>query len=206
MVQESKKAMRREMKIVLANLDQRWIAKAHSEVCHRLTERITSLPKINPGSRHVLAWIPCFQGEVDLVESIGTLLRDSIVYLPRIDDSGSMHFVQIADDWGAHIAHGPRGILQPKAGYGEPFSVSSADNLVAIIPGLAFDQTGQRLGRGAGYYDRFLATSGLESAIKIGVCWSVQIVPKVPTDPHDVRMDWICYERGVIQTETAHNG
>jgi len=202
MVQESKKALRREMKLVLANLDPRWISKAHSELFYSLTELVASLPLFDPGPRHVLAWIPCFQGEVDLAEFVAKMLRDSIVYLPRIDAAGSMYFVRVRDDWGAHVTSGPRGIIQPEEGYGEPFVVPESGNVFVVVPGLAFDQNGQRLGRGAGYYDRLFSMPGLERAVKIGVCWSMQIVHTVPTDLHDVKMDWICYERGVMKVSS----
>jgi 5-formyltetrahydrofolate cyclo-ligase len=211
MVQESKKALRREMKVVLANLDSRWIAKAHSELCFELTQLVLSLPRVHPGQRHILAWVPCFQGEVDLAEFIATMLKDSIVYLPRLDSAGSMQFVRVRDDWGAHMTAGPRGMIQPEDGYGEPFVVPEASDVYVIVPGLAFDHVGQRLGRGAGHYDRFLATPGLEQSVKIGVCWSMQIVQTVPTDPYDIQMDWICYERGLmkvnshVQTEEPGN-
>jgi 5-formyltetrahydrofolate cyclo-ligase len=202
MVQQSKKDLRREMKMMLANLDSRWIAKAHSEVCDRVAELVASLPMFHTGPRSVLAWIPCFPGEVDLAGMIGLMLKDSLVYLPRVEDSGRMQFVRIQDDWGARLSPGPRGIMQPGEECGEAFAALPANDIFVIIPGLAFDQHGRRLGRGGGYYDRFLAQQGLENAIKIGVCWSMQVVQAVPTDLHDVRMDWVCYERGVVKTES----
>ncbi len=208
MIQQSKKELRRDMKLMLANLDQRWILKAHSEVCSRLAELVTALPMLHsePGdisARSILAWIPCFPGEVDLAGFIGLMLKDALVYLPRVEGSGRMQFVRIYDDWGAHLAPGPRGIMQPREGYGEPFTALPVSDVFVIIPGLAFDQAGRRLGRGGGYYDRFLAQQGLENAVKIGVCWSMQVVQEVPTDLHDVRMDWVCYERGVFKTELS---
>jgi 5-formyltetrahydrofolate cyclo-ligase len=203
MIQQSKKDLRREMKLVLSNLDPRWIAKAHTEVCSHLAELVQSLPLFNTGPRQVLAWTPFFQGEVDLAEFVGRMLKDSIVYLPRIGTAGGMEFVRIADDWGAHLVPGPRGIMQPAEGYGESFSREQSGNVFIVTPGLAFDPFGQRLGRGAGYYDRFMNSHTLYQAVKIGVCWSMQLVQTVPTDTHDVRMDWICYERGVIKTESS---
>lgn len=55
-----------------------------------------------------------------------------------------------------------------------------------IVPGMAFDSSCRRLGRGKGYYDRFL--SGL-NAVKIGICFPYQFVAEVPCDGHDVLMD-----------------
>jgi 5-formyltetrahydrofolate cyclo-ligase len=199
MVQESKKSLRKEIRLILANLDQRWISKAHAEACGYLSELVNSLITENIGPKHILAWIPFFHGEVDLAGFIGEMLKKNFVYLPRVDVDGTMEFVRIGDDWGARLAAGPKGIEQPEAGYGHAFVPPDGQDLVVIMPGLAFDAQGRRLGRGAGYYDRFLATPGLERAVKIGVCWSVQIVPAVPTDHHDVTMDWICYERGVLK-------
>ena len=58
---------------------------------------------------------------------------------------------------------------------------------VAIIPGMAFDAEGHRLGRGKGYYDRFL--SRVPHLYKIGLCFSWQLVDHVPYDEHDIKMD-----------------
>ena len=58
---------------------------------------------------------------------------------------------------------------------------------LAIVPGMAFDKQGHRLGRGKGYYDRLLPK--LTNAYKLGVCFPYQYVEEVPTDEHDIRMD-----------------
>ena len=56
-----------------------------------------------------------------------------------------------------------------------------------VVPGMAFDRTGNRLGRGKGYYDRFLSQHPTVS--KIGICFSFQFVDEVPTEANDIRMD-----------------
>ena len=58
---------------------------------------------------------------------------------------------------------------------------------LAIVPGMAFDKQGHRLGRGKGYYDRLLPK--LTNAYKLGVCFPYQYVEEVPTDEHDIWMD-----------------
>ena len=58
-----------------------------------------------------------------------------------------------------------------------------------IIPGLAFDREGGRLGYGAGYYDTFLEEC--PDAMKVGVCFEEQLCETVPMEPHDVRLDRI---------------
>ena len=65
---------------------------------------------------------------------------------------------------------------------------SNATDL-AVVPGVAFDRQGNRLGRGKGYYDRLLPH--LPTAYKIGICFPYQLVNDIPTDAHDIRMDEI---------------
>jgi 5-formyltetrahydrofolate cyclo-ligase len=65
-----------------------------------------------------------------------------------------------------------------------------------LVPLLAFDRTGGRLGYGAGYYDRTL--SGLPAAFALGCAYAAQEVAQVPTGPQDVRLDAVATERGVI--------
>jgi 5-formyltetrahydrofolate cyclo-ligase len=85
------------------------------------------------------------------------------------------------------MVEGPSfGILEPQLG--EKYDNSGID--MAIIPGLAFDKSGNRLGRGKGYYDKLLKA---EKMTKIGVCYSFQMVESVPTDSFDVCMDKVIY-------------
>lgn len=77
---------------------------------------------------------------------------------------------------------GPFGIGEP---VGEDFSAYEEIDL-AVVPGLAFDAEGHRLGRGRGYYDRLLPR--LKRAFRLGVCFPFQRVGSVPADPHDVAM------------------
>ena len=78
---------------------------------------------------------------------------------------------------------GSFGIQEPT---GELFTDYDAID-VAIVPGMAFDAEGHRLGRGKGYYDRFL--SRIPHLYKIGLCFSWQLVDHVPCDEHDIVMD-----------------
>ena len=66
---------------------------------------------------------------------------------------------------------------------------------VIIIPMLAFDAKGNRLGYGAGYYDRFLCRC--PTAEKIGIAFSCQELPEIPAEPQDVQMDYIVTEQGI---------
>lgn len=65
-----------------------------------------------------------------------------------------------------------------------------------IVPGVAFDSNGNRLGRGKGYYDRLLSRT---SATCIGVCYECQLVDKIPTEPHDHIMQYVVTPQGCIK-------
>ena len=67
-----------------------------------------------------------------------------------------------------------------------------------IIPGVAFDRTGNRIGFGAGCYDKFL--NGI-SAIKIGFCYDMQIIDHIDSEPFDIKMDYVISENGIIPTK-----
>lgn len=85
----------------------------------------------------------------------------------------------------AELIPGRFGVLEPDAGC--PVVPLNQLDLV-LVPGLAFDLAGRRLGRGKGFYDRLLAQV---RGHKSGVAFEAQIVPEVPEEPHDVRVNSI---------------
>ncbi|MBD5328593.1 MAG: 5-formyltetrahydrofolate cyclo-ligase [Bacteroides sp.] len=73
----------------------------------------------------------------------------------------------------------------------------SADEIeLVIVPGVAYDHSGNRLGRGKGFYDRLLATT---RATKVGVGYEFQIVEEIPSEPHDVKMDMVISQKRVLR-------
>lgn len=67
-----------------------------------------------------------------------------------------------------------------------------------VVPGIAFDKGGARVGFGKGCYDKFLKGT---SAIKVGICYDFQIYPKILIEEHDIRMDFLVSECGIIKCE-----
>ena len=61
-----------------------------------------------------------------------------------------------------------------------------------VVPGVAFDREGNRMGRGRGFYDRLLKST--PRAMKVGVCYDFQMIEDVPVEPHDVKMDCVVSE------------
>lgn len=92
----------------------------------------------------------------------------------------------------ADLAKGAYGILEPAV-------IKSADEKdidVILVPGLAFDRRGGRMGFGKGYYDRLLAKSNAE---KIGLCYDFQLHDSIPTEIHDIQMDFIITEKEILE-------
>ena len=80
---------------------------------------------------------------------------------------------------------GTYNIMEPT---GEVFPVDSYHEIdLAVIPGVAFDRHGARLGRGKGYYDRLLSL--MPNAYKIGICFPFQLLEHIPSEPHDMLMN-----------------
>ena len=69
---------------------------------------------------------------------------------------------------------------------------------VVVVPGLAFTAAGERLGQGGGWYDRYLAQVRVD-CVTIGVCFAEQILDTLPVEAHDVTMDHIVTERGIVR-------
>jgi len=100
---------------------------------------------------------------------------------------------------GVKLRPGRMGILEPApAQWAEPAAVGAV-----LVPGVAFDRSGGRLGRGGGYYDRLLR--GLR-AVKVGVAFEAQLVGVVPAGPTDQRVDWVVTEQGVYPAASASAG
>jgi 5-formyltetrahydrofolate cyclo-ligase len=113
---------------------------------------------------------------------------------PRVTPGG-MEFVEVeklahltASAWHPHI----REHSLPEARVVPPAEIG-----VILVPGLAFTKEGHRLGRGGGFYDRYLASLP-STTLKIGVCFAFQLVEALPTEPHDQRMDAVVTEDGLF--------
>lgn len=88
---------------------------------------------------------------------------------------------------------GVYGILEPDGS-----NIIEKNNIdLIIVPGVAFDMNGNRIGHGAGYYDKFLNNY---NGIKAGICYNFQIVENASPDEFDVRMDYLITERGITKT------
>lgn len=114
------------------------------------------------------------------------------VSLPRVSGEDlKLHYAHSVEE----LAEGKFGNLEPKAN--APEAPCQADFI--LVPGLAFDPAGGRLGRGAGFYDRLLTRF---EGVRVGVCFSELLVEEVPCESHDIRMDFVVTPEGLISCES----
>jgi 5-formyltetrahydrofolate cyclo-ligase len=113
------------------------------------------------------------------------LVEGKIVTLPRFDPAGAKYAAGRVKNLRNEIVPGLFGIREPVSGCAE-ILLSELD--LALVPGVAFDLRGRRLGRGGGFYDRLL---GEFSGVKCGIAFDEQVVDAVPTAGSDLRMDFI---------------
>ncbi len=132
------------------------------------------------------------------VETSGIIKRflehSSKVYVPLCHGKGKMEAKRIFSL--SDLSPGRYGIPEPEASAEgcEPSELS-----LIVVPGLCFGEDLTRLGRGAGYYDRFLEKA--ENAISIALCREENIRKTVPCDEHDRKVDMIITEKRVIRSE-----
>jgi 5-formyltetrahydrofolate cyclo-ligase len=140
-------------------------------------------------SRAILFFAP-LADEADVTPLLGDAWRTGqLTALPRYDSSSGQYTAAVIQGV-ADLSPGRFNVLEPKAGCP---SVPLNQLDLVFVPGVAFDLTGTRLGRGKGFYDRLLAEF---RGHKCGVAFDTQIVATVPEEPHDVRVDSILTPAG----------
>ena len=120
--------------------------------------------------------------DLDLLWELG-LLEHHLVSYPHCNGR-TLQFLIVSAL--SDLSPGKFGIREPLVG-GSPETLD-----LIVIPGLAFTSDGYRLGRGAGFYDRFLSTVP-GYTVKVGVCFTFQLLPEVPHLNHDVKVDALVY-------------
>jgi len=140
-------------------------------------------------SRSIFVYVS-FLGEVDTHKIIKRNLHSKIIYAPSLNSKSTTIAPSRLKSW-SDLKKGTYGILEPKNG--PTFDVNAID--MCIIPGAAWDKNGHRIGFGKGYYDRFLQNY---KGIKVGLAYDFQIVKNIPADKHDIAVDYIITDRGII--------
>ena len=147
----------------------------------------------------VHTYVSSKENEVDTRALIGTCLaQDKRVAVPVVMP-GTKTLAHALIDSLDQLVVGPWGLAQPDPAEATRLPAEARIDLV-VVPGLAFDRRGQRIGWGGGYYDRFLAQV---QAVKIGLCYDALVLDCIPGEPHDVPVDLVIAETTIYQGGTA---
>ena len=158
-----------------------------------IAERVMTLPSF-AAARTVLMTLP-FRSEWDTLPLVHAALgAGRTVVLPRVVAGARILALHAIRDPVADVAAGHWGIREPRAHC--PAVAPEAVDWV-LVPGVAFDATGARLGYGGGYYDRLLPLVA-HGCARIAGAFALQVVEHVPSGPHDLKVDMVVTERQAI--------
>ena len=173
-----KTALRAHMRERLERISAAVRAVESIDLCERLKAQIAS-------ARTILFFAP-LPDELDLWPVLElSMALGTTCALPFYDAAKNTYGARILNHLATDIVTGKFGVREPAATC-EEISLNRFD--LVLVPGMAFDLHGGRLGRGKGFYDRLLAEA---SGVKCGVAYDFQLQEKIPTEPHDAHVEFI---------------
>ena len=188
---QAKQAVRDEMLAIRRALSR----EARDCMTAALTERIVSLPAFRNAQR-IMAYL-AMPGEADVDAVIEQALAlGKEVYVPcilkgpeRLMEAGRLRDMH-------HFCRGPLGLRALPEGY----EAAAPDDLdLVLVPAVACDRQGRRIGMGAGYYDRYL--TGVKRERRTAVIWDFQVAGAMPSDRFDQRVSLIVTEKRILSAE-----
>ncbi|MBC2694071.1 MAG: 5-formyltetrahydrofolate cyclo-ligase [Desulfobacteraceae bacterium] len=189
-IREKKQEIRNNIAKILEDISDKEIAKKTKQVEDNLFEFANFLEakivllyvnkKIEVTSRNIIK--KCFD-------------FNKIVILPAFNIKTYEMKLMKVDDLDNNLITGPRGILEPNINRCKIVPVDCID--LAIIPGVAFDEKGGRIGTGEGYYDRFIPKLSITTR-KVALALEHQIIQQVPVESHDKHVDIIITDERII--------
>lgn len=174
-----KKALRDQLREALSCVPP---AQLH-ERSHRACALLADTPEYRQAE--IMMIFLSLPTEIDTTPLVLRAWRDSKrVLVPRVSFKQRRIIPIEIDSLSDDLLESPLGIREPAQGI--PFPLENID--LVIVPGLGFDHVGNRIGRGRGFYDRFLAHEGWEG-ISCGFAFESQVVDQVPIADHDMQVD-----------------
>jgi len=159
----------------------------------RIASALAALPEFS-GAGTVMLYMS-IGDEVDTLPVVErALAQGKNVALPKVDLKAKTMAAWRITDIGRGIAAGTFGIPEPAL----PDVVDPADIDFCLVPARGFDTLGNRLGRGGGYYDRFMAAPGFR-AVRCGVAFDFQLLENLPQEPHDLPVNIIVTESRILR-------
>ncbi len=185
----TKKIVRQQLRDKLSGVTPEQLGERSAAACRLLVEQPEYV------RADVVMLFLSSAGEVDSTHLALQAWSDSKrVLVPKVSwDQRRMLPIEIRS-LSSDVEPGFMGIREPVDGM--PFPVADID--LVVVPGLGFDRAGNRLGRGRGFYDRFLAHRDFR-AVACGLALAEQLVESVPIDETDMRVSMLVTDRGVIR-------
>ena len=194
MLNESLQADKKKMREAILRQRDAMSPAARTSASRAILEKICALPQY--GNAKVVLTYMGFGTEIETQPFFERVIADGkIVVLPRVDRATQTLIL--------HSARGMSDLLTSKYGILEPgtdapiVAISIID--FVLMPGVAFDCNGNRLGYGRGYYDKLVSTANPALA-RVAAGFSCQIVESVPLGPHDKKVDCVITENEIIRT------
>ncbi|MFI3303247.1 MAG: 5-formyltetrahydrofolate cyclo-ligase [Rikenellaceae bacterium] len=177
---------------LMRNLNSKVTSDQRSIASKYIFSTIESLPQF--ATAHTIALYVALADEISTLEVIERWYsQGKRIVLPRITGESSMVFYLYQEGC---LQRGRFGIAEPKGD--NPIPHSEID--LMIVPGVAFCRDGSRLGRGGGYYDRYLSREDL-NIYNIGICYSHQLLNTIPCESHDIILDMVISDNSEVESQ-----
>lgn len=188
-METTKTELRVKMRAALADVSPTVRMAASIELCDRLRMQM-------PSAHTILFYAP-LADELD----IWPLFEESIALgttcaLPFFDAEKKIYGARHITKPATEIITGKFGVREPHISCPE-IPLEKFD--LVLVPGMAFDQRGNRLGRGRSFYDRLLSEA---SGIKCGICYDGQVLPEIPVEAHDAKVNFIVTPSKLLRRKT----
>ncbi len=176
---ERKSLLRNQLRQSLRKLSR----SARKKKSEKIIQRLMKAPFFK-AARHIMVYV-ALEDEVRTQELIlKSLAQKKNVYIPYADRRRKKIKIYPIRHWPKDVKPGSYGILEPRTARKRPAKISRLD--LIVVPGMGFDRRGGRLGRGGGYFDRFLAKT--KRIRKVGLAFREQMVSKIPMTGHDIKI------------------
>jgi 5-formyltetrahydrofolate cyclo-ligase len=164
----------------------------------RLVESLDLCQRLEPQLRsaHTVLFYAPLPDELDVWPLMEKLLSSKVCALPAFEPATGRYSARRVRNLETDIFTGEFGVSEPLPGC-EAIPLSHFD--LVLVPGMAFDLAGNRLGRGKGFYDRILAEA---SGVKCGVAYDFQLQENIPTEPHDAKVNFIFTPSRCVRRKT----
>lgn len=169
-----------------------------------ISERLLGLPEFKSARRPQFYLATADEVETDRIVEAAIAFQKRVavpVIDPKDSKSRSLVLSELTALGPERMEAGPFGIRQPRSEFQKEVALEEID--LWILPGVAFDPRGGRLGLGAGYYDRLLSRA---RGVRIGLAYDFQVIDRVPVDRNDQPVHLIVTEKRIIHCKEGHDG